>query len=157
MKVYNIDKTQELDEAECSMALGYFEEHVETVFHEAVQPQEEIGHYKVIKEYPNGGQDVEWVVDQPKIEAKDAYSEDITYKVYIPYTADELLRRDLKNECKELLKFLSKTDFMVLKYIEGLYTEEQYAPTKAQRESYRERIREIKKQLLPEDITELDI
>lgn len=37
---------------------------------------EEQGHYEVIEEYPNGGQDVEWVVDVPEVGYWSAVYED---------------------------------------------------------------------------------
>ena len=44
--------------------------------HDAVSAVAEQGHYKTIREYPNGGKDVEWVVDIPGVEGKDAWDED---------------------------------------------------------------------------------
>lgn len=36
------------------------------IIHRYKITQEEIGHYETIKEYPNGGKDVAWVVDVPE-------------------------------------------------------------------------------------------
>jgi hypothetical protein len=38
---------------------------------------------------------------------------------------------------------LSATDYKAIKYAEGIYTDEQYAVTKAERESIRARIRNL--------------
>ena len=72
---------------------------------EILPAQEEIkeqGHYETIKEYPNGGKDVKWVVDvkgQPARKETPVY-EDI--QVYIPYTEEEILeqlRQQREVEC----------------------------------------------------------
>ena len=88
-------------------------------------------------------------------------------KVYYLYTDDELKEKNLyeynEEELKELeyqrklneiktkhfniLNELSSTDYRTLKYLEGWYTEEEYAPIKAYRESLREKIRELEKEL----------
>lgn len=44
-----------------------------------------------------------------------------------------------------LKKALKNTDYRALKYADGCYTEEEYAPYKAEREAWREQIREIEK------------
>ena len=58
--------------------------------HEAIEAVEEICHYEVIAEYPNGGKDVEMVVDVPAVEAKPAWDEYEAVKRYVPYTDEEL-------------------------------------------------------------------
>ena len=65
----------------------------ESVFvkhHDSVSAVAEQGHYKTIREYPNGGKDVEWVVDIPGVEGKDAWDEHEDIYRYTPYTAEEL-------------------------------------------------------------------
>lgn len=65
----------------------------ESVFvkhHDAVYAVAEQGHYKTIREYPNGGKDVEWVVDIPGVRGKDAWDEYEDIYRYTPYTAEEL-------------------------------------------------------------------
>lgn len=47
----------------------------------------------------------------------------------------------------ELEKQLAATDYRAIKYAEGWYTEEQYAPYKAQREALREQIRALEAEL----------
>lgn len=58
--------------------------------HEAVEAVEEKGHWKTIAEYPNGGKDVEWIVDVPSVEAAEAWDEYEDILRFIPYTAEEL-------------------------------------------------------------------
>lgn len=73
MRTFNQSKTKELtDLSLCTDEIGYFAEDVLITYHEATQGQEEEGHYETITEYENGGKDVAWVVDKPRIEAKDA-------------------------------------------------------------------------------------
>jgi hypothetical protein len=59
--------------------------------HEAIVPVEERWHYEVIAEYPNGGKDIQKVIDVVGVEAKDAWDEYEDIQRYIEYTADELL------------------------------------------------------------------
>ena len=70
--------------------LGYLETRTRTVHHDAVEAVEEVSHYEVIAEYPNGGKDVRKVIDVPGVEPADAYDEEIRYRIYIPYTETEL-------------------------------------------------------------------
>lgn len=48
------------------------------------------------------------------------------------------------NTCKQLL---AQTDYKCLKFAEGALTEEEFAPTHAQREAWRERINELEELL----------
>lgn len=58
--------------------------------HEAVEAIEEVGHFEVVAEYPNGGQDVEWIVDIPGVKAAAAWDEYEEILRYIPYTETEM-------------------------------------------------------------------
>lgn len=63
--------------------------------HEAVEAVEEQGHWETIAEYPEtGGKDVQWVVDAPGVEAREAWDEEETYWLYIPYTEEELAQME---------------------------------------------------------------
>lgn len=95
MKVYNKDKTQVLESYDLS--LGYLVSDTIEVSLPEIQGVEEQGHYEVIAEYPNGGKDVEWIVDVKGIEYKPAttYEEDVF--VYIPYTEEELKKIKQQN------------------------------------------------------------
>ncbi len=89
MKVYNHDKTEILTDYD--LEKGYLkEDRLFIKHHKAVKAVAEQGHYETIKEYPNGGKDVEWIVDIPGTEAKGAYDEYEDIQVYIPYTEAEL-------------------------------------------------------------------
>ena len=58
--------------------------------HEAVEAVEEQGHWVTIKEYPNGGKDVDWVIDLPAVEAQEAWDEYEDILRYVLYTEEEL-------------------------------------------------------------------
>lgn len=87
MRVFNQEKTQELTIYD--LTKGKLLDDTITTTIQAVQGQEEVGHYEVIATYPNGGQDVEWIVDQPYIEAQPQREEVEQIQVYIPFTAEE--------------------------------------------------------------------
>ena len=47
----------------------------------------------------------------------------------------------------DLKRFLNETDYQPLKYLDGEYTEEEYAVLKAQRQAWREEIRQLESKL----------
>ena len=75
-----------------NLSIGYLKNSTRTVHHEAVQAVEEVWHYETVREYPNGGRDVEKVIDVQGVEAKDAWDEEIPIQIYVPYTQEELDR-----------------------------------------------------------------
>lgn len=89
MEIYN--ENMELIENP-NLSLGYLKPSTRTEHHEAVQGVEEQWHYETIAEYPNGGRDVQKVIDVPGVEAKEAWDEEIQIQIYIPYTQEELDR-----------------------------------------------------------------
>lgn len=140
MRVFNENKTIELTEYD--LEKGYLK--ADKLFikhHEAVTEVKEQGHYKTIAEYPNGGKDIEWVVDVPAVQAKAAYDEYEDIQVFIPYTAKELAEREIA----ELKKKLDEWDYKTSKYVDGEYTEEEWDAIKAQRKAWRDRINDLEK------------
>jgi hypothetical protein len=115
-------------------------EDTKTTHFPAVQGVKEVGHYKTIAEYPNGGKDVEYIIDTPAVQAVEEHDETETVAVYIPYTDDELQKRAAEKKIKELKRNLSETDYKAIKYAEGFITAEEYAETKAQRQKWRDEI-----------------
>jgi hypothetical protein len=89
MKVYNETKTQELKEYDPKK--GYLKRDTITHYFEEVKEVKEQGHYVTIAEYPNGGKDVEWVVDVEGVEYQPSREEVEDVYVYVPYTEKELL------------------------------------------------------------------
>ena len=87
MRVFNQDKTQELTTYDLNKG-RLIDDTIKRII-PAIEGQEEQGHYETIAEYPNGGKDVEWVVDQPYIEAQPEREEVEEIRIYIPFTAEE--------------------------------------------------------------------
>ena len=76
-------------------AKGRLERIVRVHHHEAVEEVEEQGHWETVAKYPEtGGEDVKWVVDVPGVEAQEAWDEEETYWLYIPYTEEELAQME---------------------------------------------------------------
>lgn len=70
---------------------GYLQDdRIFVAHHEAVEAVEEQWHYETIAEYPNGGKDVEKVVDVPGVPAQEAWDEYEDILRYIRYTDDQL-------------------------------------------------------------------
>ena len=87
MEIYN----QNMERIENpDLSLGYLKPSTRTEHHEAVEGVQEKWHYEVVKEYPNGGKDVQKIIDVPGVEAKEAWEEEIPIQIYIPYTQEEL-------------------------------------------------------------------
>lgn len=74
------------------LTLGYLRPSTRTEHHEAVEGVTEVWHYETVAEYPNGGKDVQRVVDVPGVEEKPAWDEEIPIQIYVPYTQEELDR-----------------------------------------------------------------
>jgi hypothetical protein len=142
-KILSQDEKQILTFEECDLTIGYLEDCLEIIYHGAVEAQEEKGHYIVLCEYDGGGKDVEWVVDTPKIEAKPAWEEHISYRRYCLYREEELKIKENKNQIEQCKQQLADSDFKLFKFLEGIYTEDEYRPFKEKREVYSQVIRDL--------------
>lgn len=92
----------ELTEDQINLELGYLQ--LETIIsehHEAIKEVEEVGHYEIIAEYPNGGKDVKWVIDVPHEDAKEAWDEYEDIQRYILYTEEQLAAKEAERKAKE--------------------------------------------------------
>ena len=153
MRYFNENKTKELREEDLDYNKGTIVEDVLIIHHEEQPEIKEIpeqGHYETIREYPNGGKDVKWVIDVPGVKGqskKEAYDEEEKIYVYKSYSNLFLREKELSQEMSSLKQQLSDTDYKLLKYLEGYYTEEEYAPIKAEREGLREQIRTLEKEI----------
>ena len=88
------------------LTLGYLTTSTEEVTHPAVEGVEEQWHWETVTEYPNGGKDVQRVVDVPGVPARPAWTEQLPIKRYIRYTAEELSAQEearKKQEAKDKL------------------------------------------------------
>lgn len=72
---------------------GYLkEDNIFIEHHEAIEAVEEQGHWETIAEYPNGGKDIEWIVDVEGVEEKEAWDEYEDIYRYVLYTPEELAK-----------------------------------------------------------------
>ena len=88
------------------LTLGYLTADTEDIIHPAVEGVEEQWHWETVTEYPNGGRDVQRVVDVPGVPAKPAWTEQLPIKRYIRYTTEELAAQEearKKQEAKDKL------------------------------------------------------
>jgi len=67
--------------------------------------------------------------------------------LYKPFSDSKLLIDEYSTRIVELKKLLSETDYRAIKYAEGEYTEEEYAPYKALRKSYRDEINHLEEEI----------
>ena len=82
--------------------LGYLKENKLFIqHHEAIEAIEEQGHYEVIAVYPNGGKDVEWVVDVPGVEAQEAWDEYEDVLRYVLYDEEQLAEMEVQRKAEE--------------------------------------------------------
>lgn len=94
---------------------GYLiEEKLFVKHHEAVEAVEEQGHWETVAEYPNGGKDVEWVVDVEAVEAKDAWDEYEVISRYILYTEAELAAREMAKRETDLPTLLDRLEAQIV-------------------------------------------
>ena len=163
MRIFNEDKTVQMylsedrvedgdfinipDNLICDLSKGKLEN--DTLIEHIPEQQEiqEQWHYETIKEYPNGGKDVEKVIDvvgQPYIAEHDEVEDILVYK---PYSEQEINAIKNNNRISELKQKLEETDYKAIKYAEGELTEEEYAPMKAQRKAWREEINKLEEEL----------
>lgn len=88
------------------LTLGYLTDDIEEVIRPAVDGVKEQWHWETVTEYPNGGRDVQKVIDVPGVPARPAWTEQLPIKRYIRYTAEELAAQEearKKQEAKDKL------------------------------------------------------
>ena len=88
------------------LTLGYLVDDTEPVEHPAVEGVEEVSHYETVAEYPNGGKDVQRVVDVPGVPAQAAWTEQMPVQRYIRYTDEELAAQEEARKKAEARKKL---------------------------------------------------
>lgn len=99
MRVLNLDGVEIIPDD----TLGYTQEELILIqHHDAIEAVEEQWHYEVIKEYPNGGKDLQKVIDIPGVEATDAWDETEEILRWYPYTEEELAERAAAEEAQRL-------------------------------------------------------
>ena len=88
------------------LTLGYLVDDTEPVEHPSVEGVDEVSHYETVAEYPNGGKDVQKVIDVPGVPAQAAWTEHVPIQKYVRYTAEELAAQEearKKQEAKDKL------------------------------------------------------
>ena len=88
------------------LTLGYLTADTEEITHPAVEGVEEQWHWETVTEYPNGGRDVQKVIDRPGVPAQEEWVEQVPIQKYIRYTAEELAAQEearKKQEAREKL------------------------------------------------------
>lgn len=153
-KIYNQDLTQELQQDLLDYSLGYLKDCEKEIYIPEQKEVQATGHYEVVAEYENGGKDVQWIIDQEYIAARKEYTEIEQYQIYIPFTEAHLHNKPIREQIKEFEDALAKTDFQILKYIEGALDEENFLRIKDSRRHCREQIHLLQRQLKPGETEE---
>lgn len=136
MKVYNQEKTKELNRGERDFTLGYLRaDKLFIAHHEAVEGKKAVYQDREVIE-ESGGISIYKDLVEPAVEPKEEWDEYEDIQVFIPYTEKELAEREIL----VLKKKLSDTDYQAIKYAEGELTDAEYAEMKARRSAWRARI-----------------
>ena len=91
------------------LTLGYLTDDTEEITHPAVEGVEELFHYETVAEYPNGGKDVQKIVDRPGVQAQEEWVEQVPIQKYIRYTAEELAAQEEERKKAEAREKLPET------------------------------------------------
>ena len=91
------------------LTLGYLTDDTEEVTHPAVEGVEEQWHWETVTEYPNGGKDVQKIIDVPGVPAQAAWTEQVPVQRYIRYTEEELAAREKERQQAEEAARLPET------------------------------------------------
>ncbi len=86
-------------------------------------------------------------LDEAKLEKYVQITEEefnrLTYVAPHEPTEEEIARKEKLARIAELKRLLAASDYEAIKYAEGWFTEQEYAPYKAQRQAYRDEINEL--------------
>ena len=91
------------------LTLGHLTTSTEEVTHPAVEGVEEQWHWETVTEYPNGGKDVQKIVDRPGVKAQEEWVEQVPVQRYIRYTAEELAAQEEERKKAEAWEKLPDT------------------------------------------------
>ena len=91
------------------LTLGYLTGSTEEIIHPAVEGVEEQWHWETVTEYPNGGKDVQKIIDCPGIQAQEEWVEQAPIQKYIRYTAEELAAQEEERKKQEAKDKLPET------------------------------------------------
>ena len=150
MKIYNEDKTKQLNEKDIDLDKGCLKNDKIVTHVEEVKAVNEKGHYEIITEYENGGKEARWVVDEEGTEYVPAHDIEELVQIYVPYTEEELKQIQIiriNEKIDKVKKDLANTDYKVMKYIEGLIDEEEFNDVKEYRAELRAQINELEQEI----------
>ena len=149
MKIYSEDKTKELKESDIDYNKGYLKNDVLETIIPAVKEVKEEGHYEVIKEYENGGKDVEWIIDVPGIKEQEEQLIKENIQVYVLFSDAELEEIENNKKVQEARQYLKDTDYIANKIIEyqvlNKELDNDYTDVLIKREEARQVIRDYEK------------
>ena len=91
------------------LTLGYLTGSTEEVTHPAVEGVEEQWHWETVTEYPNGGKDVQKIVDRPGVQAQEEWVEQVPIRKYVRYTTEELAAQEAERKKAEEREKLPET------------------------------------------------
>ena len=91
------------------LTLGYLTDDTEEITRPAVEAVEEQWHWETVTEYPNGGRDVQKVIDRPGVPAQEEWVERVPIQKYIRYTAEELAAQEQAKKDAEARAKLPET------------------------------------------------
>lgn len=91
------------------LTLGYLTASTEEITHPAVEGVEEQWHWETVTEYPNGGKDVQKVVDRPGVQAQEEWVEQVPIQKYVRYTAEELAAQEEARKKAKAMEKLPET------------------------------------------------
>ena len=91
------------------LTLGYLTGSTEEITHPAVEGVEEQWHWETVTEYPNGGKDVQKIIDRPGVQAQEEWVEQVPVQRYIRYTEEELAAREKERQQAEEAARLPET------------------------------------------------
>ena len=91
------------------LTLGYLTDDTQPLEHPAQEAVAEVAHYETVAEYPNGGRDVQRVVDVPGVQAQEEWVEKVPIQKYIRYTAEELAAQEEARKKAEAREKLPET------------------------------------------------
>lgn len=108
MKIFNQEKTQELNKDELDFLLGHLEnDKLFIAHHDAVEAREAVYADRIVQE-ESGFSSIYKDLITPAVEAKEAYDEYEDIQVFVPYTEEELKKRADDKRHAELKAELEK-------------------------------------------------
>jgi hypothetical protein len=108
MRIFDENNVEILEE-NVDFGLGYLtEDKMFVQHHEAIEAVEEVSHYEVIAEYPNGGKDVKKVIDVEAVEAKEAWDEYEDIMRFVAYTEEEIAAMKMEADRQARLEALAE-------------------------------------------------